>query len=84
MTTVFSPFAELEPNDFNRAVDVTFLGQVWGTKAALDRMRQRNRGSIVNVGSTLAFIGIPLRTPVLRVQVRVPWILRVRTGGAHS
>jgi NAD(P)-dependent dehydrogenase (short-subunit alcohol dehydrogenase family) len=63
MTTVFSPFATLEPADFKRAVEVTFLGQVWGTKAALDRMRPRDRGSIVNVGSALAFIGIPLQTP---------------------
>ncbi len=63
MTTVFSPFADLAPADFKRAVDVTFLGQVWGTKAALDRMRPRDRGSIVNVGSALAFIGIPLQTP---------------------
>ncbi len=63
MTTVFSPFADLAPDDFKRAVEVTFLGQVWGTKAALDRMRPRDRGSIVNVGSALAFIGIPLQTP---------------------
>lgn len=63
MTTVFSPFARLDPADFKRAVEVTFLGQVWGTKAALDRMRPRNRGSIVNVGSALAFIGIPLQSP---------------------
>jgi len=62
MTTVFSPFADVEPEDFRRAVEVTFLGQVWGTKAALDRMRPRNRGAIVNVGSALAFIGIPLQT----------------------
>jgi NAD(P)-dependent dehydrogenase (short-subunit alcohol dehydrogenase family) len=63
MTTVFSPFAALEPDDFKRAVEVTFLGQVWGTKAALDRMRPRDRGSIVNVGSALAFLGIPLQSP---------------------
>ncbi len=63
MTTVFSPFADLDPDDFKRAVEVTFLGQVWGTKAALDRIRERDSGSIVNVGSTLAFIGIPLQTP---------------------
>jgi hypothetical protein len=41
---------------------VTFLGQVWGTRAALARMRSRDRGSIVNVGSALAFIGIPLQS----------------------
>jgi NAD(P)-dependent dehydrogenase (short-subunit alcohol dehydrogenase family) len=63
MTTVFSPFADLTADEFRRAVDVTFLGQVWGTKAALDRMRPRDRGHIVNVGSALAFLGIPLQSP---------------------
>ena len=62
MTTVFAPSWEVEPNDFQRAVEVTFLGQVWGTTAALARMRPRDRGSIVNVGSALAFIGIPLQS----------------------
>ena len=62
MTTVFSPLSEIRPEDFQRAVEVTFLGQVWGTMAALQRMRPRNRGHIVNVGSALAFIGIPLQS----------------------
>ena len=61
MTTVFAPSWEVKPADFARAVEVTFLGQVWGTTAALARMRPRDRGSIVNVGSALAFIGIPLQ-----------------------
>src|SRR5581483_9200083 len=61
MTTVFAPVAETEPADFQRAVEVTFLGQVWGTMAALSRMRPRDRGTIVNVGSALAFVGIPLQ-----------------------
>ena len=61
MTTVFAPIWDTDPADFARAVEVTFLGQVWGTKAALDRMRPRNRGNIVNVGSALAFLGIPLQ-----------------------
>jgi len=61
MTTVFAPAWEVEPAHFQRAVEVTFLGQVWGTLAALSRMRPRDRGSIVNVGSALAFIGIPLQ-----------------------
>jgi hypothetical protein len=43
-------------------VEVTFLGQVWGTMAALERMRPRDAGHIVNVGSALAFIGIPLQS----------------------
>jgi NAD(P)-dependent dehydrogenase (short-subunit alcohol dehydrogenase family)/hemerythrin superfamily protein len=62
MTTVFSPLADTNPEDFRRAVEVTFLGQVWGTKVALERMRPRDRGAIVNVGSALAFIGIPLQS----------------------
>jgi NAD(P)-dependent dehydrogenase (short-subunit alcohol dehydrogenase family) len=62
MTTVFAPAWEIRPEDFQRAVDVTFLGQVWGTMAALSRMRPRDRGTIVNVGSALAFIGIPLQS----------------------
>jgi NAD(P)-dependent dehydrogenase (short-subunit alcohol dehydrogenase family) len=62
MTTVFAPAWEVEPADFRRAVEVTFLGQVWGTMAALSRMRPRDHGSIVNVGSALAFLGIPLQS----------------------
>jgi NAD(P)-dependent dehydrogenase (short-subunit alcohol dehydrogenase family) len=63
MTTNFSPLADTKPEDFQRAIEVTFLGQVWGTMAALARMRTRDRGNIVNVGSALAFIGIPLQSP---------------------
>lgn len=62
MTTVFAPLWEVTPADFQRAIEVTFLGQVWGTMAALSRMRPRDQGSIVNVGSALAFIGIPLQS----------------------
>lgn len=63
MTTVFAPSWDVEPSDFQRAVEVTFLGQVWGTMAALARMRPRDAGTIVNVGSALAFTGIPLQAP---------------------
>jgi NAD(P)-dependent dehydrogenase (short-subunit alcohol dehydrogenase family) len=63
MTTVFAPFAEIEPDEFRRATEVTYLGTVWGTKAALDRMKTRDRGSIVIVGSALAYRGIPLQAP---------------------
>ena len=62
MTTIFAPFWEIEPEEFQRAVEVTFLGQVWGTRAALERMLPRDRGSIVNVGSALAFLSIPLQS----------------------
>ena len=61
MTTVFAPSWDIAPDDFRRAVEVTFLGQVWGTMAALARMRTRDRGSIVNIGSALAYMGIPLQ-----------------------
>jgi NAD(P)-dependent dehydrogenase (short-subunit alcohol dehydrogenase family) len=61
MTTRFSPLWETNAEDFRRAIEVTFLGQVWGTMAALQRMKPRDQGNIVNVGSALAFIGIPLQ-----------------------
>ena len=62
MTTVFSPLKDVQSADFERAVQVTFLGQVWGTMVALRRMRPRNAGSIINVGSALSFVGIPLQS----------------------
>jgi NAD(P)-dependent dehydrogenase (short-subunit alcohol dehydrogenase family) len=63
MTTVFAPFGEIEPDEYRRATEVTYLGTVWGTKAALEHMRPRDRGSIVIVGSALAYRGIPLQAP---------------------
>src|SRR5690348_16228084 len=62
MTTVFAPFMEIEPAEFRRVTEVTYLGVVWGTRAALERMRPRNRGAIVLVGSALAYRGIPLQS----------------------
>lgn len=61
MATVFSEFASVTPEDFRRATDVTYLGTVWGTRAALRRMQPRNRGVIVQVGSALAYRSIPLQ-----------------------
>ena len=49
MTTVFSPLRDVEPEDFERAIRVTFLGQVWGTMAALKRMRPRDAGAVIDV-----------------------------------
>jgi NAD(P)-dependent dehydrogenase (short-subunit alcohol dehydrogenase family) len=63
MTTVFSFFEDVEPDEFKRATEVTYLGTVWGTKAALKRMGPRGRGTIVLVGSALAKRGIPLQAP---------------------
>ena len=61
MTTVFAFFEDIEAEEFQRATDVTYLGAVWGTKAALKRMLPRDRGTIVQVGSALAYRGIPLQ-----------------------
>jgi NAD(P)-dependent dehydrogenase (short-subunit alcohol dehydrogenase family) len=61
-TTVFAPFLEIDPKEFKRATEVTYLGYVYGTRAALDRMKPRDRGTIVQVGSALAYRGIPLQS----------------------
>jgi NAD(P)-dependent dehydrogenase (short-subunit alcohol dehydrogenase family) len=61
MTTVFAFFDDVEPDEFRRATEVTYLGSVWGLQAALRRMAPRDRGTIVQVGSALAFRGIPLQ-----------------------
>lgn len=62
MVTVFSPFSEIAPEDFRRVTDVTYHGFVWGTMAALKRMRPRQRGTIVQVSSALAYRSIPLQS----------------------
>jgi NADP-dependent 3-hydroxy acid dehydrogenase YdfG len=62
MVTVMGPVAELDPDEIRRVTEVTYLGTVNGTLAALARMRPRNRGTIVQVGSALAYRGIPLQT----------------------
>jgi short-subunit dehydrogenase len=61
MTTVFARFGDVDADEFARATAVTYLGQVHGTMSALARMKARDRGRIVNVGSALAFVGIPLQ-----------------------
>jgi short-subunit dehydrogenase len=62
MTSVFAPFTEIEPEEFRRVTEVTYLGFVYGTRTALRRMLPRNRGTIVQVGSALAYRGIPLQS----------------------
>ncbi len=63
MTTVFSFFDDVTAEEYERATQVTYLGTVWGTKVALERMLPRDRGTIVQVGSALAYRGIPLQAP---------------------
>jgi NAD(P)-dependent dehydrogenase (short-subunit alcohol dehydrogenase family) len=62
MASVLSPVAEMTPAEYERVTQVTYLGVVYGTLAALRRMRPRNRGVIVQVGSALAYRGIPLQS----------------------
>ena len=62
MVSVFSPIIEMAPEEYRRVTEVTYLGYVWGTLAALRRMRPRNRGVIIQVGSALAYRGIPLQS----------------------
>ena len=61
MVSVFSPVKEMTAEEFHRVTEVTYLGVVYGTLAALKRMLPRDRGSIVQVGSALAYRGIPLQ-----------------------
>ncbi len=61
MASVFSPIKEMSAEDFHRVTEVTYLGVVYGTLAALRRMLPRDRGSIVQSGSALAYRGIPLQ-----------------------
>jgi NAD(P)-dependent dehydrogenase (short-subunit alcohol dehydrogenase family) len=61
-SSVFAPFDQIEPAEFRRVTEVSYLGYVYGTRAALSRMRPRDRGTIVQVGSALAYRGIPLQT----------------------
>jgi NAD(P)-dependent dehydrogenase (short-subunit alcohol dehydrogenase family) len=61
IATVFARVADTTPDEFRRATEVTYLGSVWGTMAALRRMQPRDAGVIVQVGSALAYRGIPLQ-----------------------
>jgi NAD(P)-dependent dehydrogenase (short-subunit alcohol dehydrogenase family) len=61
-TSVFAPFDEIKPEEFKRVTEVSYLGFVHGTMAALEHMKPRNRGTIVQVGSALAYRGIPLQS----------------------
>ena len=61
MVTVFSAVADISPQEFRRVTEVTYLGFVHGTMAALRHMRPRNSGRIIQIGSALAYRGIPLQ-----------------------
>jgi NAD(P)-dependent dehydrogenase (short-subunit alcohol dehydrogenase family) len=63
MAAVFATVMQVTAEEFRRATEVTYLGYVWGTLAALRRMLPRDRGTIVQVGSALAYRSIPLQAP---------------------
>ena len=62
MTSVFSPAKEMESDEYRRVTEVTYLGFVYGTQTAVDRMLPRDEGTIIQVGSALAYRGIPLQS----------------------
>jgi len=61
-SSVFAKFTDIDPSEFRRTTAVTYFGQVHGTRVALDHMLPRDRGVIVQVGSALAYRGIPLQS----------------------
>jgi NADP-dependent 3-hydroxy acid dehydrogenase YdfG len=63
MVTILAPVSEISAEEFKRVTDVTYHGYVWGTMAALKHMRKRNRGTIVQIGSAMAYRSIPLQAP---------------------
>ena len=62
MVTVLSPAVEMTPEDYQRVTNVSYLGYVYGTLAAVRRMKPRNKGKIIQVGSALAYRSIPLQS----------------------
>jgi NAD(P)-dependent dehydrogenase (short-subunit alcohol dehydrogenase family) len=63
MVTVYAEFLDIEPDEYRRSTEVSYLGMVWGTRAALQRMVPRDHGSIVQVCSAMSYRGIPLQSP---------------------
>ncbi|HEY7296569.1 MAG TPA: SDR family oxidoreductase [Xanthobacteraceae bacterium] len=85
MVTIFAPVNEIEPEEFQRVTAVTYLGQVHGTMAALKRMRRRNRGTIVQVGSALSYRAIPLQSAYCGAKFAVRGFTdSLRTELAHQ
>ncbi|MBJ6125700.1 SDR family oxidoreductase [Microvirga sp. BT325] len=62
MASVFGPVTSLSPDEVRRVTEVTYLGQVHGTLAALHHMRKRDEGTIVQIGSALSYRSIPLQS----------------------
>ncbi len=80
MATIFAPFHRISPDEYRRATEVIYLGFVYGTMAALKRMRPRNRGTIVQVGSALSYRAVPLQSPYCGAK----FAIRGFTQSLHS
>jgi NAD(P)-dependent dehydrogenase (short-subunit alcohol dehydrogenase family) len=82
---IFARFLDVTPEEYERVTAVTYLGQVNGTRAALKRMMPRNRGSIVLVGSALAYRGIPLQSAYCGAKHAIQGLIdSVRTELIHD
>ena len=71
MVTVYAPIVQITPEEFRQVTDVTYLGQVHGTLEALKRMRSRNRGTIICIGSALAYRSIPFQGPYCAAKAAI-------------
>ena len=82
---IFARFLDITPEEYERVTAVTYFGQVNGTRAALKRMMPRNRGSIVLVGSALAYRGIPLQSAYCGAKHAIQGLIdSVRTELIHD
>lgn len=85
MVTIFAPVHAISADEYRRVTDVTYLGQVHGTLAALKRMRKRNRGTILQVGSALDYRAIPLQSAYCAAKFAVRGFTdSLRTELAHE
>lgn len=80
MVTVFSPVEKMTPEEYREVIEVTYLGYVHGTLAALKRMKPRDNGTIVQVGSALAYRSIPLQSAYCAAKAAI----RAFTDSLHS
>ena len=71
--SVFASFSDITPKEFKRVTEVSYLGFVYGTRAALDLMKPWDRGTIVQVGSALGIRSIPLQSVYCGAKHATSW-----------
>ena len=77
MVTIYASIVDVTPAEFHQVTQVTYLGQVHGTLAALKYMRRRNRGGIIFIGSALAYRSIPFQGPYCAAKAAVRGFVRL-------